>query len=343
MEPNLAVVVMTAFGTWATPCGDAGGRRALRHQARRLRRAQPRARPGDREPRRAPRRPASGVRAGARRAPLREPPGRFARRCRSSTRPSAQVAPAPRHGAHHGESGHGQGAEWPRRSTPRPRPARTALREAALRGPRRDAAGERALRPREGELHRAPTAVEGRFKMAHGGTLFLDEIGEISPAIQVKLLRVLQEREFERVGGNETLKVDVRIIAATNRDLAADGARRSLPRGPLLPTQRGQACASPAARRRADIPLLADHFLGATRRGSREILGFTHEALWPCRSTTGRATCESSRTPWPVGNVRELDERRSIEERASRALRRPSRPARAARTGRRTSWASAYA
>src|SRR5207237_6695397 len=60
---------------------------------------------------------------------------------------------------------------------------------------------------------------EGRFMQAHHGTLFLDEIGEISPAIQVKLLRFLQEREFERVGGNETLSVDVRVIAAPNRNL----------------------------------------------------------------------------------------------------------------------------
>src|SRR5580692_1806379 len=65
---------------------------------------------------------------------------------------------------------------------------------------------------------------EGRFKQADGGTLFLDEVGEISPAVQVKLLRFLQERTFERVGGNETLKVDVRVIAATNRDLEGDVA-----------------------------------------------------------------------------------------------------------------------
>nr|MBK7068578.1 sigma-54-dependent Fis family transcriptional regulator [Deltaproteobacteria bacterium] len=142
----------------------------------------------------------------------------------------------------------------------------------------------------------ASTRREGRFKMAHGGTLFLDEISEITPAIQVKLLRVLQEREFERVGGNETLKVDVRIIAATNRDLAGmvrDGRFRedlyyrlnvvnlSLP---------------PLRARRADIPLLADHFLRRySAEAEREILGFTHEALMALQEHN-----------WP-GNVRELE------------------------------------
>src|SRR6478609_4416870 len=66
---------------------------------------------------------------------------------------------------------------------------------------------------------------DGRFQQAHGGTLFLDEIGEISPAVQVKLLRFLQEHEFERVGGNETIRVDVRVIAATNRNLPEEVAR----------------------------------------------------------------------------------------------------------------------
>ena len=91
----------------------------------------------------------------------------------------------------------------------------------------------------------------GLFEVADGGTFFLDEIGDMSPALQVKVLRVLQEGTFNRVGDTETRKVDVRIIAATNRDLARDGRRRPVPRGPLLPHQRHQRdaarrCASAA-------------------------------------------------------------------------------------------------
>ena len=79
----------------------------------------------------------------------------------------------------------------------------------------------------------------GRFEQADGGTLFLDEIGDMSPSTQAKILRVLQEHEFERLGGTRTIRVDVRLIAATNRDLPAMVAGRLVPRGPLLPPQRG--------------------------------------------------------------------------------------------------------
>ena len=88
----------------------------------------------------------------------------------------------------------------------------------------------------------------GRFEQADGGTLFLDEIGDMSPNTQAKILRVLQEHEFERLGGTRTLKVDVRLIAATNRDLADDGRGRQVPRGPLLPPQRRHDRDAAAAR-----------------------------------------------------------------------------------------------
>ena len=96
---------------------------------------------------------------------------------------------------------------------------------------------------------------KGRFEAAHRGTLFLDEVGEMSPTTQVKLLRVLQEGVIERLGGNEPIPVDVRIIAATNADLAAMVARGPLPRGPLLPPQRHQPrAAAPAPARRGRDP-----------------------------------------------------------------------------------------
>ena len=142
----------------------------------------------------------------------------------------------------------------------------------------------------------AVTRREGRFKMAHGGTLFLDEISEISASIQVKLLRVLQEREFERVGGNETLKVDVRIVAATNRDLAGmvrDGRFREdlYYRLNVVSLQ-----LPPLRARRADIPLLADHFLRRySAEAGRVIAGFTTDAINAMREHN-----------WP-GNVRELE------------------------------------
>ena len=91
-------------------------------------------------------------------------------------------------------------------------------------------------------------ARQGRFEQAHKGTLFLDEVGTMSTALQMKLLRALQEREFERVGDNQTIKVDVRVIAATNSDLGRMVVGRRVPRGSLLPPQRHPDPAAAAAR-----------------------------------------------------------------------------------------------
>ncbi|WP_408890074.1 sigma-54 dependent transcriptional regulator [Myxococcus faecalis] len=102
---------------------------------------------------------------------------------------------------------------------------------------------------------------EGRFELADGGTLFLDEIGEISPTVQVKLLRVLQQRELERVGGTQTLKVDVRIVAATHRDLAAE-VKAGRFREDLYYRLNVVSVTLPALReRKSDIPALVNHFL----------------------------------------------------------------------------------
>jgi two-component system, NtrC family, response regulator HydG len=136
----------------------------------------------------------------------------------------------------------------------------------------------------------------GRFEQANGGTLFLDEIGEISPLTQVKLLRVLQEKTFERVGGNEPISVDVRLVAATNRDLAAD-VREGRFREDLFYRLNVVHIEMPAIRLRgSDILVLAHYFLRHfADENKKAIEGFSDSA---------RAKMLSYR--WP-GNVRELE------------------------------------
>ena len=104
-------------------------------------------------------------------------------------------------------------------------------------------------------------AREGRMEEARGGTLFLDEIGDFSPATQVKLLRVLQEREFERVGSNKTIKTDVRIIAATNQDLESMGDSGQFRRDLYYRVNVFPIFLPPLRERKDDILLLADHFV----------------------------------------------------------------------------------
>jgi PAS domain S-box-containing protein len=135
----------------------------------------------------------------------------------------------------------------------------------------------------------------GRFEVADGGTLFLDEIGELTPAAQVKLLRVLQEQEFERVGSSHTVKVDVRIIAATNRDLQKLVELGEF-RADLFYRLNVFPLWVPALRQRAsDIPLLANYFLAKIKRHiGRYCEGFTPLSLQKMMQYT-----------WP-GNVREL-------------------------------------
>jgi two-component system response regulator HydG len=136
----------------------------------------------------------------------------------------------------------------------------------------------------------------GRFEQANGGTLFLDEIGEIPPATQVKLLRVLQERSFERVGGNETLNVDVRVIAATNKDLAAEVQHGRFREDLFYRLNVVHIEMPPLRLRGADILALADHFLRRfALENHKRIEGFSTEA---------RAKLLAFR--WP-GNVRALE------------------------------------
>jgi nitrogen regulation protein NR(I) len=148
----------------------------------------------------------------------------------------------------------------------------------------------------KGAFTGAVTQKPGRFELAHGGTLFLDEIGELPVDMQVKLLRVLQESTFERVGGIKTLRVDVRLIAATNRDLKK-AIEQGLFREDLYYRLNVVPIELPPLRERAeDIPILVDELLRKlNRRLSRNVEKFSPDAM-----------AVLSSYPWP-GNIRELE------------------------------------
>ena len=141
----------------------------------------------------------------------------------------------------------------------------------------------------------------GRFELADGGTLFLDEVGEIEPAMQVKILRVLEERAFERVGGQKTINVDVRLIAATNKDLKKLVNEAKFRDDLFYRLSVVSVSLPPLRERREDIPLLANAFLGqCSRENSKPVREMTPEALNVLMAYD-----------WP-GNVREL--RNTIEQ-----------------------------
>jgi two-component system, NtrC family, response regulator PilR len=148
----------------------------------------------------------------------------------------------------------------------------------------------------KGSYTGAHKARIGRFELANGGTIFLDEIGEMSPSLQVKLLRILQDQKFERVGGTKTIHVDVRIVAATNKNLTAainKGTFREdlYYRLNVIPVK-----VPPLKHRRTDIPLLINHFLSLFQKDIKAgIKGFSTEA-----------TDALLEYDWP-GNVRELE------------------------------------
>ena len=148
----------------------------------------------------------------------------------------------------------------------------------------------------KGAFTDAASQKKGKLEIADGGTVFLDEVGELAAELQAKLLRVLQQREFERVGGTKTLRLDVRLIAATNRDLGAE-VRRGAFREDLYHRLNVIALRTPPLRdRREDVPLLARHFLArAAARCGRRVEGISAEAE-QCLAAYG----------WP-GNVRELE------------------------------------
>jgi Nif-specific regulatory protein len=148
----------------------------------------------------------------------------------------------------------------------------------------------------KGAFTGAIAAKKGKLELAEGGTVFLDEIGELAPALQAKLLRVIQQREFERVGGTRTLQLDVRLIAATNRDLAAQ-VREGLFRDDLYHRLNVVALRTPALRERTDDILpLAMHFLArSSAKCGRRVAAISREAE--------RCLAQYS---WP-GNAREVE------------------------------------
>jgi len=148
----------------------------------------------------------------------------------------------------------------------------------------------------KGSFTGALYARSGRFEMADGGTLFLDEIGDVSPTVQVKLLRFLEEREFERVGGNRTFKVDVRIVCATHRDLKKKLEDGSFREDLYYRLNVIEIHIPPLRDRGEDIPVLAHHFLKKfADANGKDVRRISDEAL-----------ALLLRHPWP-GNVRELE------------------------------------
>jgi len=147
----------------------------------------------------------------------------------------------------------------------------------------------------KGAFTGAAARKEGRFERAHGGTLFLDEVGEMSPSVQVKLLRVLQDGMVDRLGGTEPVRVDVRIVAASNKDLSAEVRAGRFREDLFYRLDVVSVRLPPLRERREDIPLLAGAFLRrSAEKNGKAVSGYTPAAL---------AALE--RYDWP-GNVREL-------------------------------------
>ena len=207
-------------------------------------------------------------------------------------------------------------------------PPRPAADPRQLRGDPARTVRERVLRPRKGAFTGAVRDRIGRFELADGGTLFLDEVGEIPLELQGKLLRVLQEGNFERVGEERTRAVDVRLIAATNRDLKQEVQRGRFREDLYFRLNVFPVESVPLRDRREDIPLLAQHFLTSESKELKSDL----------RLSEGDAR-RLQRYDWP-GNVRELQNvieraailaqngrlRIDLPETVGAATRRPARP-----------------
>jgi hypothetical protein len=188
-----------------------------------------------------------------------------------------------------------------RRSSP-------AVHQRQLRGDPREPAGSELFGHEKGAFTGAVARRIGKFEEADGGTLLLDEISEMDARLQAKLLRAMQEREIDRVGGTKPVKVDIRILATSNRDLAAAVKSGDLPRRPALPPERREpapaAAARPAGRRARPGRALHQEVRRRQRRAGAAAVGRGQAP--PDRTTAGPATCVSSKTPctarccWPA-------------------------------------------
>ena len=149
---------------------------------------------------------------------------------------------------------------------------------------------------KEARLPAPPAQKKGRLEMADGGVVFLDEIGELAPALQVKLLRVLQEREFERLGGSRPISVDIRLIAATNKDLAAAVKARTFREDLYYRLNVVSLVVPPLRERLEDIPILAEYFVAK----------FAAKCKVKAKKISPEAMAGLMNYDWP-GNVRELE------------------------------------
>ncbi len=149
----------------------------------------------------------------------------------------------------------------------------------------------------KGSFTGATSRKSGKFEQAHKGTLFLDEVGEMSQAIQAKFLRVLEGHPFERVGGSTPISVNVRVVAATNRDLEEAVGQGTFRKDLYFRLHVVELVVVPLRERRSDIPLLAKHFLErSAQKTNRPITGFSRGCSNRCSITTGRATSASCKT-----------------------------------------------
>ncbi|MBW3660473.1 MAG: sigma-54 dependent transcriptional regulator [Gemmatimonadetes bacterium] len=176
----------------------------------------------------------------------------------------------------------------------------------------------------KGAFTGATSLRKGRFEIADGGTLFLDEVGEMPHATQVKLLRVLEEKEFMRVGGSNSIQVDVRVIAATNKDLGEEVEEGGFRRDLFYRLNVLHVRMPPLRERREDVPLLIHHFVQRfCRENDRDFVGITDEAMeilvnydWPGNVRELRNLVESMLVLTPGSKIRPIDIPEEIYSRA---------------------------